>query len=764
MATEVGNIYYSLDLDDEKFKSGMKASDAHAKSFSDRLGETTNASAGLLGGLTVLAAGAVAFGVASVKAADESNQALAQLDAVLKSTGSAAGVTKKQVTDLATELEHQTGVSDEAVVSAQSMLLTFTSIGKDVFPGATKTVLDMATALNGGAIPSAEAMRNQAILLGKALQDPDAGLGALHRVGVNTDELAKKFTASMSIQEKQRLILQELNTEFGGSAKAAGQTFAGAIAKLTQIFGDFQESVGGAIESALVPFINVLSDFVNWLAQQDPMALLKQGFEAIQPYIPAIAGAFTAMLLPAIIAAGAAIVNFVIALGPLAIVGAAIGLVLGHVADRMGGWGNMANFAKDKAIELWNALDPLLKLLTPIYQNVVALGVAFMGWYNDMGGASGIIKAARDNIVGFYETLVNLYKAISSNQVVILVFNTAVGILRDIWNGLFSIFTSIYAFVVNSLIPGIQQFIQTMQTSGIITTIITIITVAVGLLVAAFKILWPAIVDLANTIITQLFPALMNLWNAIAPLLLPVLNVLLIVLGAVAAIIIGAIIGALWLAINVIKILVNVFATIIQVVSFVVGVVASILGGLVNIISLPFRIAVEVVRGIFSGQSIGQIFGNVLGVIGSVLGGVWSAITNPFRNAFNWVTDSVNQLAKTLADKLNPFQRHSPSLYDLVSKGTQAMGGAYQDFFDGVNESAVAFKPNVTTALETANSAGLVAPGGKAGGQEATTNNYDIGTVILKGAEAVDEFFNIGNRNTQLELAGGSPLPGTSGV
>ena len=173
--------------------------------------------AGILAAAGIAAAGAavVGFGVASVNAFEESERTAAQLDAVLRSTGGAAGVARDQAVALSKELEHTTGVSDEAALAAENMLLTFTNIGKDIFPDTTRAVVDMATAMNGGVIPSAEELRQQSIQLGKALQDPDAGLGALHRVGVNVDELKKKFTDSMPIQEKQKLILKELATEFG---------------------------------------------------------------------------------------------------------------------------------------------------------------------------------------------------------------------------------------------------------------------------------------------------------------------------------------------------------------------------------------------------------------------------------------------------------------------------------------------------------------------------------------------------------------------
>jgi hypothetical protein len=72
------------------------------------------------------------------------------------------------------------------------MLLTFTSIGKDVFPLATQAAADMATKMNGGVIPSAQQMQQQALLVGKALNDPIKGLSALSREGVTFSDSQKK--------------------------------------------------------------------------------------------------------------------------------------------------------------------------------------------------------------------------------------------------------------------------------------------------------------------------------------------------------------------------------------------------------------------------------------------------------------------------------------------------------------------------------------------------------------------------------------------
>lgn len=233
----------------------------------------------------VLAAGAAvtAFGVASVKAFMESEDAIAQTNAVLKSTGGVAGVTAEQVDQLASSLQKVTKFSDEEIRSGENLLLTFTKIGKDIFPQATETMLDMSAALG-------QDLKSSAVQLGKALQDPVLGITALRRVGVNFSDAQKDVIQNLvdtgRAAEAQKLILQELQVEFGGSAKAAGQTFAGKLEILKNSFNDVQEAVGKAIVDALTPFAKQLSDFVatekfqkwvaeltKWIAENLPKAI-----------------------------------------------------------------------------------------------------------------------------------------------------------------------------------------------------------------------------------------------------------------------------------------------------------------------------------------------------------------------------------------------------------------------------------------------------------------------------------------------------------
>ena len=215
----------------------------------------------LIGGA---AAGVYALGKAAKIGWDEYNQGAkvaAQTNAVIKSTGGAANVTAKHVEDLGKSLMNLSGVDDETIKSGENILLTFKGIrneaGKnnDIFDQTTKASLDMATAL-GMDTPSA------AMALGKALNAPADGLSKLTRMGVTFTDKQKEMITTLSENGKtmqaQKIILGELRSEFGGSAKAAGQTLGGQINILHERFNNFL----GDLVAKAIPY---LQRFAKWV-------------------------------------------------------------------------------------------------------------------------------------------------------------------------------------------------------------------------------------------------------------------------------------------------------------------------------------------------------------------------------------------------------------------------------------------------------------------------------------------------------------------
>ena len=170
-----------------------------------------------------------------IKNSIEQERMETQLDAVLKSTGHSAGLTATQIKNLASEMQNLTAYGDEEVLGMQNILLTFKQIKGDEFKGATMAVLDLATAMGTD-------LKGAAIQVGKALNDPKIGLTALQRVGITfTDsqkDVIKKLTETGKVAEAQKIILKELESQFGGSAKAATTTLGGAIKQLQNKFGE----------------------------------------------------------------------------------------------------------------------------------------------------------------------------------------------------------------------------------------------------------------------------------------------------------------------------------------------------------------------------------------------------------------------------------------------------------------------------------------------------------------------------------------------
>jgi hypothetical protein len=265
------------------YQGMLKGAETDAHRFATR---ATSGLAAIGGGIVTAVAGAAVIGAgaigllgaASVREAMRSQDVMAQFQAVLKSTGSWANYSSGEIVGMAKSLGMLTKFDDEAILSGQSLLLTFTSIGEDVFPDATEVMLDMSQALG-------QDLQSSAIQLGKALQDPILGVTALRRVGVNfsdsQQDVIKNLVETGRLEEAQVLILKELQTEFGGSAKAAGQTFAGQLAILQNQLGNAKETIGGAF----LPVLTTLATTLNqYLARPETIAFLQEMAKSIADF------------------------------------------------------------------------------------------------------------------------------------------------------------------------------------------------------------------------------------------------------------------------------------------------------------------------------------------------------------------------------------------------------------------------------------------------------------------------------------------------
>jgi hypothetical protein len=211
--------------------------------------------------------GLIGLGRDSLKLFDEQAKADAQLKATIISTNNAAGRSFEDLKKQASELQKITLFGDEQTQQAQGILLTFTKVREEIFDRSIPAIQDYATAMDTD-------LKSASVQVGKALNDPIKGITALSKAGVQFTESQKatieQLVKTGDVAGAQTIILQELETQFKGSAKAAAEAGLGPYQQLSNRLSDVKESFGELIEKGLkiaAPLFNsvvtILEKFVT---------------------------------------------------------------------------------------------------------------------------------------------------------------------------------------------------------------------------------------------------------------------------------------------------------------------------------------------------------------------------------------------------------------------------------------------------------------------------------------------------------------------
>jgi hypothetical protein len=223
-------------------------------------------------GTAVVAAAVAAAGAAIgaltyklILSGEAANSADARVRNIAKSMGlfgDQSDAVAERLNNLADKIELQTGVDGNAIQLTQAKLLTFKELANTAdelggnFDRATQAAVDMAAAGFGAA-------EQNAVQLGKALNDPVNGLAALRRSGITftEDEKAKIKTLAESnrMHEAQALVLAAIEKQVGGTAAATADASVQIKAALNQGF----EEVGKPLASALASITPQFLEFVE---------------------------------------------------------------------------------------------------------------------------------------------------------------------------------------------------------------------------------------------------------------------------------------------------------------------------------------------------------------------------------------------------------------------------------------------------------------------------------------------------------------------
>ncbi len=185
-------------------------------------------------------AGATFLLGAAVNEFSQVEQQQLKIASVVRATGSAAGFTAQQLDEMARQLARDTLASPEGIRNAITTMLTFRSVSGEAFSRAITLSQDLAATMGGDT-------RSAALQLGKALEDPAAGLTALKRSGVSFADSEKDLIQSLydagDAAAAQGLILDKLAGQVAGSGAAEGAGLAGKVDLLSQEWGEFLEAL-----------------------------------------------------------------------------------------------------------------------------------------------------------------------------------------------------------------------------------------------------------------------------------------------------------------------------------------------------------------------------------------------------------------------------------------------------------------------------------------------------------------------------------------
>lgn len=266
------------------FASGLDKSERQAEKWRNNVEKQARAAGVALTGAIAAGVTGLAAGIAKVIAnSSAAEQEIGQLDAILKSTGGAAGYTRQQLLDMADTLSSKSTFSGGEIVEAQTRLLSYSGVLGSNIPRAMQAIIDQSARLGISVSQSAET-------IGRALESPSKAAAALAQQGFGAaftkevrgtiDELVKAGREG----EAQVMILEILEESYAGAAEAARGTFAGALKALQNALNDLTTAKEGGLESA-TEAVNTLIHTLN-----DPST--KQAFDNLISFAAETTGDF----------------------------------------------------------------------------------------------------------------------------------------------------------------------------------------------------------------------------------------------------------------------------------------------------------------------------------------------------------------------------------------------------------------------------------------------------------------------------------------
>lgn len=726
-----------------------------------------------------VAVGAVRVGKSLIEAGETAGTSNARIGQVAKSMGLFGGETQR-VTDrlvkLANVTARQTGVDQNQIKLTQAKLMSFKELAVtagnvgDHFDRATRAAVDMGAAGFGTA-------EQNAVQLGKALNDPIKGITALARSGVTFTEAEKEkiktLVESNKMHEAQALVLSAIEKQVGGVAKAT----ANGTDKIKVAWSQVKEKLG----TSLVPMVDKLADFINEKAMPAFDRWAETSGKKLGPALEKLGGFITTTIFPTLVAVipvigqiGRAtlpliqqIASMLIpALQHLSALIAAHPALFGAIAAAIAGVaGGFKLFAAGVTIAKVAANG--MKIVQ------LALNAAFAA--NPIGLVITIIAALVAALItawqtneGFRNAVIGVWNAIKS--AVTNIWGAIVSFFQGAWGGITSAFQNGLAFITNiwnTCWNGIKSFFQSIWNGikAFATTIWNFIKAFFTAWIKSFTAIWTTIWNGIKTIFQ-------SVWNGIKAFATAVWNG---IKAFFTAWLTGAKImwNAVWTGAK--TLFVNVFNTIKTVATNVLNGIKALFKtvfvtiptliknafmAIVNTIRKAFENMVNAVKNGIAGvmkwvQGLGQkilaAIGNLAGILTAPGRAIMDGFLNGIKAGFGAVKNFVGGIASWIAEHKGP---KSKDLKLLVPAGKWIMTGLLEGL-DSQRGKLGSLLDDIAADVTGANFGAPIIPQaqlagvGTGGGQTITINvsaltpTMEVGRVV---ADALQRFTEANGR------------------
>ena len=428
----------------DKLGNSLTGVQTKAGKLSQGLGSMAGAVRAASAALVAMGAGAALKGAIDTFSSFQTETKL--LENGLKNLGASSGELER-LQKIASDLGEETLFNEEDFRKGFGLLTSFQEIGVGSYEAVARAAADVAQ--TSGTDVSSAFMQ-----LAKALNDPAKGLTALSRSGIQFTEDQKALIETLvetgNQAEAQRLILAELEKQYGGNAAAAATGLAGAFDTLGEKWYDLQVAIGDNVATVIEPLVKGLTSLVDMIVNLP---------EPVQTAIVVLGGLVIALgALGGIVAVAGPIISGIgTIIGLFTGSGGLIAAISSIIAALSGGGGLLATLAAVFSGPVgWIAL-------------AVAAGVAIYNFRDQIADAFKVIgEVVQAAAKFFYDIYV---------KPVIDAGNLVMRGLKSAFNSLASVLTSPFKSAVDSiknLFRSLLQFVASginKATSGIRTLI-----------------------------------------------------------------------------------------------------------------------------------------------------------------------------------------------------------------------------------------------------------------------------------------------------